>query len=118
MSATEFHSVLAHRGDDFLAFRRIGGVASKNQLPLLRYFDRFLHQQQFTGAWPTREVIEIYRASTQHLQRRTRDNRLAVVRQLCRYLRQFDAQCFVPAKMLPRQRGPSPVAHIYSAAEI
>ena len=118
MSSTDFCCVLAHRCDDFLAFRRLGGVASKNQLPLLRDFDRFLHQQHFAGAYPTREVIESYLASTAHLQRRTRDNRLALVRQFCRYLRQFDAQCFVPAKMLPRQRGPSRVAHIYSAAEI
>ncbi|MCP4390062.1 MAG: tyrosine-type recombinase/integrase [Gammaproteobacteria bacterium] len=118
MSQTDFLSVLAHRFDDFLAFRRVGGVESKNQLSLLRYFDRFLHQQRFVGAWPTREVIEGYLASTQHLQRGTRDNRLTVVRQFCRYLRQFEPQCFVPEKMLPRQRGPSRLAHIYSTDEI
>ena len=118
MSEVDFLSVLAPRFDDFLAFRRVGGVESKSQLLLLRYFDRFLHQQRFTGTWLTREAIEDYVASTEHLTRGTRDNRLSVVRQFCRYLRPFEPQCFVPDKMLPRHRGPSRVAHIYSAAEI
>ncbi len=118
MSKPDFLSVLAPRFCDFITFRRVGGVDGKSQRQLLRYFDRFLHQQRFDGSWPTREVIEHYLTSTQHLHVRTRDNRLCVVRQFCRYLRLFEPQCFVPETMLPRHRGPSRVAHIYTETEI
>ena len=62
MSEFTFLSALGHRFSDFLAFRRVGGIDSKSDCALLRYFDRFLAQQGFRGPWPTREVITAYLA--------------------------------------------------------
>ena len=118
MKPLEFVSSLADRFSDFLTFRRIGGVDSRNQFLLLRLFDRFLDQESFQGRYPTRELVERYLASVQHLHPGTRENRLSVVRQICRYLRQFEPECFVPDKGLLRQRRPSLVPHIYSEMEM
>ena len=92
MSHPDFLSALALRFGDFLALRRAGGLDSKSQLALLR----FLHQQEFTTPWLTREVVEQYLQSATHLNPRTQENRWCVLRQFCRYLRQFEPQCFVP----------------------
>ena len=113
-----FVSVLAHRLSDFLAFRRLGGIDSPTEFRLLRHFDRFLYHEGSQGSWPSREVIEHYLATAQHLHPRTRDNRLSLVRQFCRYLRQFEPECFVPETCLPRQRRPSQVPHIYPETEV
>jgi integrase len=118
MKNPEFLSVLAHRFSDFVDFRRSGGVDSYNQIQILRPFDRFLDQEGFRGPWPTREVVERYMATTQHLHPGSRENRFSVVRQFCRYLRQFEPESFVPNKMLSTERRPSQVPHIYSESEI
>ena len=118
MSELPFLSALGHRFCDFLAFRRLGGIDSKSDRALLRYFDRFLAQQGFRGPWPTREVITAYLASIDHLNPRTQQNRLSLIRQFCRYLCQFEPQCFVPEDLLPRQPPRLNDAHIYSETEI
>ena len=84
MSELPFLSALGPRFSDFLAFRRVGGIDSKSDRELLRYFDRFLAQQGFRGPWPTREVITAYLASIGHLNPRTQENRLSLIRQFCR----------------------------------
>ena len=87
MSELTFLSALDHRFSDFLAFRRVGGIDSKSDRELLRYFDRVLAQDGFCGPWPTREVITEYLASIGHLNPRTQQNRLSLIRQFCRGLR-------------------------------
>lgn len=116
MKNPPFLSVLGPRFSDFLAFRGWSGAPS--QIRLLRYFDRFLHQQGFPGPWPTRHVVERYRASTPHLHPGTRANRFSLVRQFCRYLRQFEPQCYVPEPLLDRQRRPLRIPHLYTEKEI
>ncbi len=116
MKNHDFVSVVADRFSDYVTFRRLGGVQPKRQIGLLRFFDRFLDQGGFEGRWPTPEVIEGYMATTQHLHPGTRANRFSVVRQFCRYLRQFEPQCFVPEKMLFRR--PSYLPHIFSDSEV
>ncbi len=118
MNALQFLSSLAARFSDYITYRRLGGVDSPSQIQLLRYFDRFLHHEGFRGRWPTREVVERYLESAQHLHPGTRDNRLSVVRQFCRYLHQFESQCFVPEQRLPRQTRPERIPHIYTDSEI
>jgi len=65
MKPLEFVSSLADRFYDFLTFRSIGGVDSRNQFVLLRLFDRFLDHESFQGRYPTRELVERYLASVQ-----------------------------------------------------
>jgi site-specific recombinase XerD len=118
MKNPDFLSVLAHRFSDFVAFRRSGGVNSHNQIQLLRPLDRFLFQEGFQGRWPPRDVVERYMDTAKHLHPGSRENRFSVVRQFCRYLRLFEPQCYVPEEMLPRERRPSRVPHIYTQPEI
>ena len=116
MKNPDFVSVLAERFSDYVTFRRLGGVDPKRQIGLLRFFDRFLDQEGFRGRWPTPQVIEHYVATTQHLDPGYRTHRFSVVRQFCRYLHQFEPQCFVPEKMLLRR--PSYLPHIYSESQV
>ena len=118
MQDPTFVSVFARRFSQFVTFRRLGGLDFSSQGRLLGYFDRFVHRQNFQGLWPTREVIERYVATTQGLSPGSRVNRFSVVRQFCRYLRQFEPQCYVPEEMLPLERRPARVPHIYTEAEI
>ncbi|MFQ5927440.1 MAG: tyrosine-type recombinase/integrase [Terriglobia bacterium] len=118
MKHSDFLSVLADRFSDFVTFRRLGGVDSHSQIQLLWQFDRFLCQEGFHGRWPTREVVESYVATTKHLHPGSRQNRLSVVRQFCRYLRQFEPGCFVPETMLLRQKRPCRVPHIYTDTQL
>ncbi len=118
MKNPDFLSILAHRFSDYVDFRRSGGVDSHKQIQLLRPFDRFLDQDGFQGRWPTRDVVERYMDTAQHLHPGSRANRFSVVRQFCSYLRLFEPQCFVPQEMLPRERRDSHVPHIYSEPEI
>jgi integrase len=118
MSDGDFLSALAPRLDDFLALLRAGGRDAKSQCVLLRYLDRFVHQQHFTTPWLTREVVDEYLRSTAHLNPRTRDNRWCMLRQFCRYLRQFEPQCFVPEQKPWRLPARTRTAHIFSEREI
>jgi integrase len=113
-----FVSVLAGRFSQFVTFRRLSGLDFSSQSRLLGYFDRFVHQQNFRGLWPSGEVIERYVATTQGLSPGSRANRFCVVRQFCRYLRQFEPHCYVPEEMLPLERRPARVPHIYTEGEI
>lgn len=118
MREPEFLSILSERLADFVTFRRLGGVESHSQIRLLEYFDRFLYQEGFQGRWPTREAVERYMATTQHLHPGSRVNRFSVLRQFCHYLRQFEPQCFVPERMVRRGRTASRVPHIYAETQI
>ncbi len=113
-----FVSALADRCSQFVEFRRLGGVDSHSQTQLLGYFDRFLHKEGFQGRWPNRDVIERYVATTKGLHPGSRVNRFCVVRQFCRFLRQFEPDCYVPQDMLPLERRPARVPHIYAEGEI
>jgi site-specific recombinase XerD len=118
MQSTVFVSVLADRLSDFVAFRSLGGVDPEGQSQLLKYFDRFLAQDGFQGASPTADVVQRYVATTQHLHPGSRGNRLSVVRQFCRYMRQFDRRCYVPERLFPLEHRPRRIAHIYTEDEI
>lgn len=118
MKNPEFQSVLADRLSDFLRLKRLGGVDPNNQVELLGPFDRFLEQERFRGSSPTPEVVERYLATTKHLHPGTRANRLSVVRQVCRYLRQFEPECYIPDRTFKRERRPSRIPHIFSDTEI
>jgi integrase/recombinase XerD len=118
MQEPDFLSVLASRFSDFLVFRELGGLDSKNQIPLLRHFDRFLVHEDFQGRWPIRELLERYAASGKHLQPGTHENRICVVRQFCSYLRTFEPECFVPEPGFARRRRTHRLPHIYTKEEI
>lgn len=118
MQQPNFVSVLAHKLSDFLVLRECGGLNSKNLIVLLRDFDRFLLHEGFQGRWPSRNVIERYAVSLQHLQPGTQENRLSAVRQFCSYLCLFEPECFVPEPGFARRKRPIRLPHIYTKDEI
>jgi len=118
MQTPPFLSTLADRFSQYVAFRRLGGVDPHSQTQLLAPFDRFLHQEGFQGPWPTREVIQRYVGTTQNLQSGSRENRFSVLRQFCRFLRQFEPGCYLPQEELCPGRRPLHLPHLYTEAEI
>lgn len=118
MSQPAFASVLANRFIDFVTFRRSSGADYSGRAKALSYFDRFLSQQGFSDSYPSREILDGYWLSLNHLHPNTRANRLSVVRQFCSYMLQFEPQCYVPE---PRAReGPKRyrTPHIFTEDEI
>jgi integrase/recombinase XerD len=118
MQRPDFVSVLSNRFSDFVTFQCLGGVDARNQSIALGYFDRFLDRECFESSWPTHDVVLRYLASMEHLHPRTRCNRLSVVRQFCRYFRQFEPECYVPEPRLLIECRPSRIPHIYTDREI
>ncbi|MFQ5930580.1 MAG: tyrosine-type recombinase/integrase, partial [Acidobacteriota bacterium] len=113
-----FVSTLAERLSEYVKFRTLGGVDAGGQVRLLRHFDCFLHRDGFQGPWPPRDVVGRYLATMEHLQPGSRGNRLSVVRQFCRYLRQFEPECYIPQRILALERRPSRVPHLFTENEI
>ncbi len=118
MTQPVFASVWADRFMHFVAFRRSEGADYRARAQVLSYFDRFLCQQGFDGPYPTREIIDQYRSSCNHLHPNTRSSRLSVVRQFCSYLRQFEPQCYLPEPESRAEQKPSRTPHIFSDNEI
>ncbi len=118
MKAIEFHSCLAAELQRFVELRRAGGSDYQAQARLLLYFDRFLKQRPATAPRLTREITDGYQETLGQLRRRTRDNRLSVVRQFCEYVSRTDPRCYIPE----RRRGIRPQdarrPHIYTVSEV
>ena len=118
MPHPDFVSTLAERLCAYVEFRTLGGADAHAQIRLLRPFDRFLQQQGFQGPWPTRDLLQRYLSTLQLLHAGTRGNRLAVVRQFCRYLRQFESEAYVPPRIRSLERRPLRVPHLYTESQI
>jgi integrase len=118
MQTPAFLSTLADRFSQYVDFRRLSGADPHSQTQLLAPFDRFLHQEGFQGPWPTREVIQRYAVTTQGLSPGSRENRFSVLRQFCRFLRQFEPGCYLPQEELCPGRRPVHLPHLYTKAEI
>ena len=113
MTTPDFVSVRADRFSNFLSFRRAGGVDCPSQIQLPRHFDGFLGPREISGsvAYP-RGGRKLSGDGTTPPASGTRDNRLSLLRQFCRYLRQLEPECFIPERMLLWQRRPSQLPHI------
>jgi len=113
------HSFLAPSIRRLIALRRLSGTDYHSQALLLGAFDRFVAEQAVDDEPRlTRQLVEAYQQSLSALAPRTRGNRMAVVRQLCRYLAARDPGVYVPepVRTIPSRAAYSP--YIYSHAEI
>ena len=118
MPQPDFVSTLAERLSAYVEFRTLGGVDARAQIQLLRPFDRFLQQQGFQGPWPTRDLLQRYLSTLEPLHPGSRGNRLAVVRQFCRYLRQFEPEAYLPPRIRSLERRPLRVPYLYTESQI
>ncbi|MES9905222.1 MAG: tyrosine-type recombinase/integrase [Sedimenticola sp.] len=118
MKTPIFESCLAEPIRHFIRLRQTEGRDYHSQAMLLHYFDHFLVEQEVTNAHITRQLVEAYEDTLQHLVPRVQGNRMCVVRQLCEYLSRTDPFTVVPE---PR-RTPSSQAtfapYIYSEDDV
>ena len=73
-----------------LTLRRSLGYLLVNAEYTLREFDRFLHQAYPGARRVTRQIVADYLETTRSLASSTRHDRLANLRQFCRFLFLFD----------------------------
>jgi integrase/recombinase XerD len=112
-----FRSSLAFRLQTFLETRRAAGRDDVGTQKILIYLDRFLMSELKPGRPISREIVEHWFKSTEHLSTGTRINRISILRQFCLYLSHFDPQtCIVHRSFLPRRTRPVP--HIYTRNEV
>lgn len=96
MKTFNFKSSLANKIKKFIALRQLSGTDYHSQAKLLYYFDKFLVKSKFKDHYLTKNIIHCYMDSIGHLCTRGQANRFSVVKQLCRYLSQFNSRCYIP----------------------
>ncbi len=111
-------SPLAIQIQNFIDLRRLTGADYQSQAQLLRYFDRFLVEEQISEPRITRQITERYIESLSRLAPRTRYNRFCVVKQLCKYLSRSDTFGYIPESMrvIPSKGAHQP--YIYNNSEL
>jgi integrase/recombinase XerD len=117
MATCLFRSSLAFRLQTFLETRRAAGRHDVDTQKTLIYLDRFLMSELKPGKPITREIVEHWLKSMEHLSTGTRINRMSILRQFCLYLSHFDPRtCIVYRSYLPRRTRPAP--HIFTLNEV
>lgn len=96
MKTQMFRSCLAQQIASFISLRQLSGTDYGSQAWLLGSFDRFLAEQNLQQPRIIEEICDQYRQHIGHLTPRSRNNRLCVVRQLCRYLSRTDPLSYIP----------------------
>lgn len=96
MRTFTFQSWLAEDLCRFVQWRELLGLDPHKQAKLLRYFDRFLVDEQLAGPPLSGHITERYFDSLERLSPGERRNRSTVVRKLCAYIHQDDERCHVP----------------------
>lgn len=115
MSTALFRSPLAPRLQAFCAMRRALGRHAYSDYKILRYLDGYLMEILRPGQPLTREIVEGWITSMAHLSVGTRVNRLALLRQFCRYLSHFDARtCLVSRQSVPHRTRHAPFIFTHS----
>ncbi len=96
MATCLFRSCLAFWLQTFLETRRAAGRDDVGTQKILIYLDRFVMSELKPGRPITREIVEYWLKSMEHLSTGTRINRISILRQFCLYLSHFDPRtCIV-----------------------
>lgn len=97
-----------------LALRRSLGFLLVNAEYTLLEFDRYLQRERPRARHVTRDIVVDYLETTKPLAASTRHDRLAGLRQFCRFLFLFDAKTYVPSQGLLPPRRTLVKPHIFS----
>ena len=115
MSTALFRSPVAPRLQAFCELRRALGRHAYSDYKILRYLDGYLLEVLRPGQPLTREIVEGWITRMAHLSVGTRVNRLALLRQFCRYLSHFDARtCLVSRQAFPHRTRYAPFIFTHS----
>lgn len=117
MSTALFRSPMAPRLQTFCEMRRALGRDAYADYKILRYLDGYLLEVLRPGQPITREIVEGWITSMAHLSVGTRVNRLALLRQFCRYLSHFDPRtCLISRQSLPHRTRHAP--YIFTRSQV
>lgn len=108
MTTPAFTSPLKDGLERFLAFKRAAGCRYREEARALGGLDRFLGRH-LAGKAPviTLEVVRAYVAEADRRSDKTRENRLGLIRELCRFLAIEDPRTAIPPRnflKIPRRR--------------
>jgi len=111
-----FRSAMSHRLGMYLETRCLGGQNRVLEIKRLTMLDRFFRRTLSGGQAITREIVEKFVDSLEHLNPSTRCNYICWFKNFCIYLSHFDRRtCFVYVRGPRRKRRPP---HIFSRAEV
>ena len=96
MRTLVFSSCLGPQMTRFCRLRRLAGTDYDGQVLILKYFDRFLVEQNFVETCLTADLIDRYMRGISHLAPRTQSNRLSVIRQFSYYLGKSRPESYIP----------------------
>ena len=117
MSRVVFESVLAKQMKQMVALKRIEGYDYTAQAVLLRYFDRFLSDQDWSRQRLSSEVLQRYVSDTKEWAPNTRVSRLAVARVFSRFLHAYDPSSAI-LQTIPVKRPSQPRFYLYHELEV
>lgn len=117
MNSKAFCSSLANQMTQFVNYKRIQAFDYTDQAKALRYFDRFLHQHEYSQTSLTKDIVDQYIAETARLVPNGQRRRLCVVRLFSRYLHNGDPESYV-LNEVPVKFCPKPRYYLYSNEDI
>jgi site-specific recombinase XerD len=118
MNDLQFSSTLAGDMLHFVDLRRLSGSDYYSQTLLLTYFDRFLKRQGWCSKMLTCDLIDAYEQTLATLAPRSRDNRMCVVGQLCKYLARSNPLHFIPERRRLTSSSETCRPYIYTVEQI
>ncbi len=114
---SRYGSVLAEHLDGFVAFQRGVGFDYVTQVLTLQQFDRVVQREMAEAGPVTRDVVQAYLRSLDHLRPITRRVRLSTIRRFLLYFQRLEPETFVPDRSLLPTGAPRP-PRIYTENEI
>jgi site-specific recombinase XerD len=117
MKPIQFKSSLADTISNFITRKHLEEKKYFQPAKILRCFDRFLVQQNFSGPLVNQHLFDLYAKHCQNLNQSTRYNYLVLIQQFLRYLRLFQPQSYVP-EFLPVKKTKNQRFFIYNHSQI
>ena len=118
MKTPHFQSILAPALDDLLHLRQALGYNVRGTRIWFSHFDRFATARSWDRPYLTRDFVEAWVASSGPIGRRTRAERVHMMRLLGRFIAQSHPETYIPSVTWGMRRDPGFRPHIYSSAEL
>lgn len=113
-----FISCLATQFKHFIELRRFCGIDYDSGANHLSHFDRFLVEKAWQEPRITRQIIDDYLASRQHLAPNTYKNQFCALSKFCEYLASSDPQSYLPESIESAPSSTPYKPYIYTLSEM
>jgi integrase len=118
MKIPYFQSILAPALDGLFHLRQALGYNVRGTRIWFSHFDRFATARSWDRPYLTRDLVEAWVASGGPIGRRTRAERVHMMRLLGRFIAQTHPESYIPPATWGMRRDPGFRPHIYSPAEL